>query len=364
MKILLISNMYPSRKYPHYGIFVKNTEDVLLQVPGVTVDRAVLDKRDGKLSKLIGYLKFYAGAVLRGIFGGYDVIYAHFISHAALPLLLLRTLKPKVKLVLNAHGNDVVADIPKDDKWVALSHRIVPKADYIIVPSRYFKELMRRDFQVPEEKLLVYPSGGVDHRVFCRKDRPALIQRYGLDPNKKYIGYISRLEADKGWDTFLQMAATLQIPEDLGFIVIGDGAQHGEFDAMAAQLGIADKLLRYPLLSQAEIADFYNILDVFCFPTRRKSESLGLVGLEAMCCGCLVVASSAGGPSSYMKDGENGFVFPDSDHHSLTQKVCTALSLTEAEKAPILAGMAATAAAYSKAAVDQILIDFFLQIKS
>ena len=122
MKILLISNMYPSRKYPHYGIFVKNTEDVLLQVPGVTVDRAVLDKRDGKLSKLIGYLKFYAGAVLRGIFGGYDVIYAHFISHAALPLLLLRTLKPKVKLVLNAHGNDVVADIPKDDKWVAFTH--------------------------------------------------------------------------------------------------------------------------------------------------------------------------------------------------------------------------------------------------
>lgn len=359
MKILLVSNMYPSKKHPHYGIFVENTEKVLLQLPDVSISKAVLSKHLSKPGKLFGYLFFYLKIVLMGIFGGYDVIYGHFISHLSIPLNIVKLCNRRVKLILNAHGNDVIADSASDDKWVRLSHKIVPLADHIIVPSRYFKDIMCRDFHVPEDRILVYPSGGVNTNVFYPQDRRSLIGKFNLDPSKKYIGYISRIEVDKGWDTFLKMVTELQDRKDIGFVVVGDGAETEAFDALAAELGVANKLIRYPLLSQKDISEIYSILDVFCFPTRRKSESLGLIGLEAMACGCLVVASDAGGPASYMIDGVNGFVFPADSKSILTEKVLCALSLTPEQKNTIKDGMAKTTASFCNQAVDRILLDFF-----
>lgn len=44
MKILLISNMYPSEQFPSYGVFVQNTEKILVQ-HGIQVDKIVMQKR-------------------------------------------------------------------------------------------------------------------------------------------------------------------------------------------------------------------------------------------------------------------------------------------------------------------------------
>lgn len=68
------------------------------------------------------------------------------------------------------------------------------------------------------------------------------------------------------------------------------------------------------------MALFYSAIDIFCFPTYRKSDSLGLVGLEAMACGCIVIASNMAGPTSYIKDQENGFFFKPRDGKDLNQK--------------------------------------------
>ena len=65
--------------------------------------------------------------------------------------------------------------------------------------------------------------------------------------------------------------------------------------------------------TQKELALFYSAIDIFCFPTYRKSDSLGLVGLEAMACGCIVIASNMAGPTSYIKNQENGFFFKPRD---------------------------------------------------
>lgn len=364
MKILLVSNMYPSKKYRHYGVFVQNTEKVLHQMPNVLIRKVVMKKCDGKLKKLMTYLLFYCGIILHGVFGGYDVIYAHFISHTALPLQIVRALNKKTKIVLNAHGNDVVADVPEDEKWVKLSHEIVPKAEHIVVPSAYYREVMMRDFGRERDGITVYPSGGIDQRVFCPQDRDGLVGKYGLNKNCRYIGYVSRIEADKGWDTFLEMVKALKDQPNLGFIVVGDGAEKDAFNALAERLNVADKLLCYPLLQQSQIAEMFNILDVFCFPTRRKSESLGLVGLEAMACGCTVVASDAGGPSSYMKDGENGYVFPAVSAAALADRVRAALAATDEEKELLREGMRETVKRYSRESVNSILLDLFENIRS
>ena len=81
-KILLISNMYPSKKYKHYGVFVQNTASILKN-NGYQVDVSALKKKDSNLGKLGGYLSFYIKSIFLCLFHRYDYLYAHYISHCA-----------------------------------------------------------------------------------------------------------------------------------------------------------------------------------------------------------------------------------------------------------------------------------------
>ena len=75
------------------------------------------------------------------------------------------------------------------------------------------------------------------------------------------------------------------------------------------------------MVSQDELLDIYNSLEVFIFPTYRKSESLGLVGLEAMACERFLIASKNYGPTDYIIDNKNGFMFKPKNEIDLKNKI-------------------------------------------
>ena len=57
-RILVVANMYPSKKFPGYGVFVKNICD-RLRSDGVSFDLSVMTMAGSKAGKLMGYLWFY-----------------------------------------------------------------------------------------------------------------------------------------------------------------------------------------------------------------------------------------------------------------------------------------------------------------
>ena len=116
---------------------------------------------------------------------------------------------------------------------------------------------------------------------------------------------------------------------------------------------------KYPMQTQKELALFYSAIDIFCFPTYRKSDSLGLVGLEAMACGCIVIASNMAGPTSYIKDQENGFFFKPRDGKDLNQKIEDILSMNEHQIKEIKDHAYQTAKAYDVNDISQNLVDIF-----
>ncbi len=72
----------------------------------------------------------------------------------------------------------------------------------------------------------------------------------------------------------------------------------------AEQLGISNLVEFSGSVAPEELPNFYRSLDVFVIPSLQ--EGLGIVGLEAMACGCPVVATRCGGPEDYVVDGNNG----------------------------------------------------------
>lgn len=354
-RLLVVSNMYPSKKYPHYGVFVKHSAEIL-QKAGYKVDVVSMNKTDGKLKKLFVYFCFYSSVLIKGIFGRYNAIYAHYASHTALPLLILKKLK-NIPIIMNVHGNDIVPETEGDYKFLGLVRKILSKSQLIICPSEYFKNILLEDFNEPSEKIFVYPSGGVNTELFTPISKELAAEGLGLNKTLSYWAYVSRIEEKKGWDLFLNAAARLinNYPS-VRLIVVGDGDQADEFNSLADKLGIKDKIIKFSLLPQSEISKVFSLSDLFIFPTYRKSESLGLVGLEAMACEAVTIVPNRYGPASYSKDKENAFVFESGNLESLIETIKTAL---ESDCEVIKKNARKTAQEYSNQNSDTILEDIF-----
>ena len=67
------------------------------------------------------------------------------------------------------------------------------------------------------------------------------------------------------------------------------------------------------------IEEFYLRCDVFCLPS--IDEGFGMVVLESMACGTPVIATCNVGSSSFIVDGENGYIIPIRDSDSIANKI-------------------------------------------
>ena len=78
--------------------------------------------------------------------------------------------------------------------------------------------------------------------------------------------------------------------------------------------------------------EFYKSVDLFIFPSENKSESLGLVGLEAMAASTPVIGSNIGGIATYINDGENGFLFEPKNSMELANNIIKYMDSSAKEK--------------------------------
>ena len=360
-KILLVSNMYPSSKYKYYGSFVKNTEEILRN-NGYIVDKVVMTKQTEKIAKLFSYIYLHMYTILKGIFNNYDYLYVHFISHSSTGAIFVKKTSADTKLVLNAHGNDIISDYD-DTKNIKRSKKYIKKSDKIVCPSNYFKELIINNYGVDENKVYVYPSGGVDTSKFKKIDKKDALKEFNLSDKYNYIGFASRFEKDKGYDVFLKAIKELldkkELKENDRFLVIGAGSEEEKFNELVDKLDISNYLEVRNMVSQDELVYMYNSLDIFVFPTYRKSESLGLVGLEAMACETLLIASNNYGPTDYVVDNKNAKFFKPKDAKDLANKIIETRKMNNEEKNKMKKKARETAIKYDSKNTKKIIIDVF-----
>jgi glycosyltransferase involved in cell wall biosynthesis len=353
-KILVVSNMYPSTKYPHYGSFVVNCVEILKQ-DGYLVDVVSLKKTDNFFLKIGCYLFFYLEIIFKGLFLKYKCIFGHYASHIALPLLIVHLFR-RTTIVVNVHGNDVVPEDIKDEKLLRYSKKLLNVASHVICPSEYFRDIVA-SFGISKDKITVYPSGGIDKTVFYPMQKEEACRYLNLSSNIRYIGYISRIEEKKGWDLFLK-ACNQVIKENTNcrLIIVGGGSQETEYTKLVQELNLQNQIIYFPLLSQEKLRFIFNVIDVFVFPTYRKSESLGLVGLEAMACGTLTILPDKYGPKSYGINNKNCLQFKTGDYHSLIEKIELALKLENCDKREIVTNGLKTSQQYQRDFTKQSLL--------
>ena len=147
-----------------------------------------------------------------------DIVYVHYPSHSYVPLLLLGPLRSG-RLAVHVHGSDVLREARVTRLYFALKRFVSSKslkaADLIVVPSNYFKGIVTQAFKIPKERVFIFSSGGIDLNIFCKLQ---VVQSEG----GFLLGYVGRLERDKGVVTLMKALAILRdrLP-DMKTIIIG-----------------------------------------------------------------------------------------------------------------------------------------------
>jgi glycosyltransferase involved in cell wall biosynthesis len=213
-----------------------------------------------------------------------------------------------------------------------LTDRIV---DAIVVNSRSVaRELVAEDGVPPSMIRLAY--NGLDTSIFRREGPRAQLPWTNGEP---VIGVVCALRPEKGLTTLIDAfamsvgrasrpasgwagqpaavgadreSAAEEACPTANLLIVGSGPMLGELESRAPNACRFQPAV-------ANTADWLRAIDIFVLPS--LSEALSNSLLEAMGCGCCVIASNTGGNPELVQDGVTGLLFPAGDAESLAQKL-------------------------------------------
>jgi glycosyltransferase involved in cell wall biosynthesis len=178
--------------------------------------------------------------------------------------------------------------------------------DAIVVNS----EAVRRDLidndHVPSQ-LIHLCYNGIDADLFQPARRPP--------EGPVTIGVVCALRAEKGIETLMEAFARLGSRTDVRLRIVGSGPALPGLQAFAAKLALGDRCVFTP--ATLAVAEALREIDIFVLPS--LSESLSNSLMEAMACGCCVVASRVGGNAELIIDRESGLLFSARDSGDLAK---------------------------------------------
>ncbi len=188
------------------------------------------------------------------------------------------------------------------------------QANAAIAGNSEAANILRADgFQKP---IGVFPLTATDIARFVPARSDDLRRTLRLDAFT--VGYVGRLVPEKGVASLLQSLG--QLSGDWQGLIVGRGPQKSELEAMAQQLGIAERLRWIDTVAYQDTPKYYNALDVCVLPSLtapRWKEQFGRVLAEAMACKVPVVGSDSGSIPEVI--GDAGYVFPEGDSAALAQ---------------------------------------------
>jgi L-malate glycosyltransferase len=322
LRIFLISNMYPTKKNPVFGIFVKRVETLLINNHVEINYKAVLNK---DINKLSAYLYLYYQICKIYFRKDYDLIYIHYPSHIT-PILSLLFLFSKRKIISNLHGNDISSNTFLGKVIGKLSMITLLKSDVVIVPSKFFFNLALKKNIKLKDKLYIYPSGGIRYIENYKKTITVI--------DDISLGFLSRIMEKKGIFVLVRAIVILKEKYLCSNILIHVGGAGEDFNTLKQEIiknNLEDNFKLYSTIKHSNLEHFFSKIDLFIFPTLFK-ESLGLVALEAMSFGVPVVGSKIGAIPEYIEDNKNGLLFDANSASDLAMKINQYIQFSDAEK--------------------------------
>ncbi len=248
MRLLIVTNMYPSPEHPAYGIFIKEQLDAITSTAhDIKIDIYVIDASESRMAYMRSISAVHA--MLRS--GKYDIVHVHY----GLPGLFLLRDRPGIPVVLTLHGGDI---LPEQNKriQVALTHRILRRVDASVtlnkrmsmMASRYCRNIVEipcgtdMDLFTPAVNNRHYPSCGDPLTIIFPSSRHRIVKNYPLfhaaveEYRNRFGVAIKEVELDGL--TRRQTVRAMQTADLMLLTSISEGSPQVVKEAMACRLPV------------------------------------------------------------------------------------------------------------------------------
>ncbi|MGQ7312432.1 glycosyltransferase [Microbacterium arabinogalactanolyticum] len=187
----------------------------------------------------------------------------------------------------------------------------------VTTPTRKAADFLEHTIEI---KGVVPISCGIDRRNYT----PVIGPR-----EQNRILFVGRLTGEKKVDVVLHALAKLDPALDVHFDIAGGGDQRKALEALAAQLGLADRVTFHGRVTDEELRELYSRASVFAIASIAELQSI--VTMEAMASALPVVGANAVALPHLVHDGENGYLFEPGNVDDLVDKLTKVLTAAPEE---------------------------------
>lgn len=203
---------------------------------------------------------------------------------------------------------------PEPEHRIRAEHEIIGCSDVILANTAAEAAELVRYYDADASRIEIVPPG-VDHAFFSPGERAGARAALGLG-DQPVVLFVGRIQELKGLDVSVGALALLE-HDDAELLAVGgtsgpSGDAHlAEVTKLAADLGVLDRIRFVEARPHHLLSTYYRAADLVHVPSR--SESFGLVALEAAACGTPVLAAAVGGLQTLVEDGGSGLLLPSRD---------------------------------------------------
>lgn len=286
----------------------------------------------------------YGSRVARAV-APFDVVYLHNEPN----ILLFLTRRQGQQIVLHMHNDHLSIRM-----FRPLYRRALAKADLVLCVSDYIRR----------QAVAQFPEYAARFKVLFNATDPAVFQPYPdarerlrgvieFAPDYRYLLYVGRLTSIKGVHVLIEAFREVQRRHpETRLIITGSSFFSGaartdyerELEVLAAPVG--DAIVFTGFLPHEKLRYLYAAVDALVVPSVWQ-EPQGLVALEAMASGTLVISSAVGGIPELLQDQVNGVLVPPADPAALANAICAVFDAPESSRRMALAGQQTIAHAYT-----------------
>jgi N-acetyl-alpha-D-glucosaminyl L-malate synthase BshA len=255
-------------------------------------------------SKLVDMVKLYK----------IEVLHVHYaIPHAYAGYMAKQMLKDEgidIPMVTTLHGTDItlVGNHPFYKPAVTFS---INKSDFVTSVSQSLKDDTLKLFNIKNE-IQVIPNF-IELDKIKKEDKLPCQRSVMANDEERIITHISNFRKVKRIPDIIAIFNKIQKEIPAKLMMVGEGPEKEKAEQLCRELGIQDKVIFFG--NSNEIDTILCQTDLFLLPS--KTESFGLVALEAMACGVPVISSNAGGLPEVNKDGFSGYLSEVGDVDSM-----------------------------------------------
>lgn len=200
---------------------------------------------------------------------------------------------------------------PYINKFLKMADKILVSNSNLIDNSEYLPNY--------KSKCEIVPLGAKLDWVLDSTSRVDLVDKIKNDYNSPLVLFVGRLVYYKGIQYLIDAISQIS---DVSLVIVGIGPLEKELKNKIRALNLEKRIHILPELDKETLYSFYEACDLFVLPSVEKSETYGIVQIEAMACGKPVICTDLKTGTTFINlNGTTGLVVPPRDSKSLAEAI-------------------------------------------